>query len=38
MVPHRLVEIHAIEARRVVTGQQLVGDDENLRVLGRLLE
>ena len=35
VVAHRLVEIHAVEDRRVVAGEQLVGDDEDLRVLAR---
>ena len=38
MVPHRLVEIHAIEKRCVITRQQLVGDNEDLRILIRPLE
>ena len=38
MVAHGLVEVHAIETRRVIAGQELVCDDQNLRLHGRLLE
>ena len=32
MVAHRLVQVHAVEDRRVETGEQFVGDDQDLRV------
>jgi len=38
LIPHRLIEIHAVEQRRVITGQQLVGDDKNFWVLVALFE
>ena len=38
VVAHRLVEIEAIEQRRVVAGEQLVGDNQDFRVFVRLLE
>lgn len=33
MVAHGFVKVHAVEDRRVVSGEQLIGDDEDLRVL-----
>ena len=36
VVAHRLVEVHAVEDRRVEAGQQLLGDDQDLRLLVRL--
>ena len=38
MVAHRLVEVHAVEDRRVVAGEELVRDDEDLWELVRLRE
>ncbi|MCZ7686960.1 MAG: hypothetical protein M5U28_52760 [Sandaracinaceae bacterium] len=38
MIAHRLVEVHAVEDGRVVAGEQLVGDDEDLRQLPGLRE
>ena len=38
MVAHRLVEIQAVEERRVVACEQFVGDDEDFRIRIRLLE
>jgi hypothetical protein len=38
MVAHRLVEVHRVQHWRVVSGQQLVCDDEDLRLLVCLLE
>ena len=38
VVAHRLVEVQAIEKRRVVARQQLVGDDKNVRGGVRFLE
>ena len=38
VIPHRLVEIQAVEQRRVVAGEKLVGDDEDFRVFVGLLE
>ena len=38
MVAHRLVEVHGVQHRGVVAGQQLVGDDQDLGLLRRLLE
>ena len=32
MVPHRLVEVHPVEDGGVEAGEELVGDDEDLRV------
>ncbi len=38
VVAHRLVEIHRVEDRRVEAGQQLLGDDQDLRVFADLGE
>ena len=38
VVAHRLVEIHRVEDRRVEAGQQLLGDDQDLRQLAGLGE
>jgi hypothetical protein len=35
VVAHRLVEIHGVEHGRVEAGEQLLGDDEDLRHAGR---
>jgi hypothetical protein len=32
MVAHRLVEIHRIEQGRIEAGEQLLGNDQNLRL------
>ena len=38
VVAHRLVEIHRVEDRRVEAGEQLLGDDQDLRPLADLGE
>jgi hypothetical protein len=38
VVPHRLVEIHGVEHRRIEAGEQLLGDDEDLGLLVELAE
>ena len=38
VIAHGLVEIHAVEDRRIVAGEEFVGDNQNLRLFGRLFE
>ena len=38
MVAHRLVQVHAIQNRRIEAGKQLLGHDEDLRLLLRFSE
>jgi hypothetical protein len=38
MVAHRLVQIHGIQDRRIETGQQFLGDDEDFRKVTALDE
>ena len=38
VIPHRLVEIEAVEQRRVIAGEELVGNDQDFRVLVGLLK
>ena len=38
MVAHRFIEIHGVEERRIETGEQFLGDDEDLRHLIELTE
>jgi len=38
VVAHRFVQIHRVEYRRIETGQQLFGHDQNLRPLSHLGE
>lgn len=38
MVPHRLIEINAVQDLGIVAGEQLLGDDEDLGKLVGLVE
>jgi len=38
MVTHRLIEIHRVKNRRVVTGEKLFGDDEDFREFAEFTE
>ena len=38
VILHRLVEIHHLQNRRIETGQQFAGDDDELQRVGRIAE